>query len=167
MNHRTSLFTLVTLAAALAACEQRSTTVQTPAGATTTTTVGITPEARAKMSQAVAEAASAANRLGVAASNLAATVEAKTPGALQSASSALSRAGDALADAAITAKVKSAFLADVDVKGFSIDVDTADGVVSLKGTLEQRTQADKAVAIARRIDGVKSVNSRIEVKGAG
>lgn len=148
------------VAAALAACEQRSTTVQTPDGATTTTTIGVTPAAKATLSQSAAAVASAADRVG-------ATIEAKTPGALQSASNVLSRAGDAVTDAAITAKIKSAFFADVDVKGLRIDVDTSDGVVSLKGTLEQRSHADKAVAIARRIDGVKAVNSQIAVKPAG
>ena len=167
MTPRQFLPMALVAAAALVACEQRTTTVQTPEGTTRTTTIGVTPDAKAKLQEAASDAARAASRLGVAASNLATDVEAKTPGAVQSASGALAKAGDKLADAAITAKVKAAFLADVDVKGLSIDVDTDGGVVALKGTLDRRAQADKAADIARRIDGVKSVDNRIAVKSAG
>ena len=156
---------------------------------TTTTTIGLTPQAQDKLSQAASDAASATGRLGEAASgaavrlgsaasgaatrlgeagsNLAARVEAKAPGALQSASEALGRAGDAANDAAITAKVKTAYLADTDVKGLQINVDTHDGVVLLRGTLEQRAYADKAEAIARKVAGVKSVSNQLTVKPAG
>ena len=44
---------------------------------------------------------------------------------------------------------------------------THDGVVTLNGTLEQRAQADKAEAIARKTDGVKSVDNRLTVKSPG
>ncbi len=171
----------VVAAAALVACEQRRTTVQTPEGTststgtstgtstttTTTTTLGVTPEAKATLQQAASDAARAAGRLGTAASNLTTDVEAKTPGAVRSASGALAKAGAQLADAAITAKVKAAFLVDVDVKGLSIDVDTDGGAVVLKGTLDSRAQADKAADIARRIDGVTSVDNRLAVKTGG
>ena len=80
------------------------------------------------------------------------------------ASGAMSRAGEVIGDAAITAKVKSALLADPDVKGLKVDVDTHDGVVTLNGSLESRANVDKAASIAQGIDGVKSVDNKLAVK---
>ena len=113
--------------ALLVGCEKKTTTVETPAGTTSTTTVS------------------------------------PTPGASQ----VMTRAGDAIADAAITAKVKTAFLADADVKGLQVDVDTRDGVVTLSGTLDKAANVDRAATIARGIEGVKSVENRLTVKAPG
>jgi osmotically-inducible protein OsmY len=77
------------------------------------------------------------------------------------------RAGDAIGDAALTAKVKAALLADADVKGMQIDVDTKNGAVTLTGTLERRANAERAEQIARRIEGVRSVDNRLAVKAPG
>ena len=78
--------------------------------------------------------------------------------AMSATASAMNKAGDATVDAAITGKVKTKLLADPDVKGLAIDVDTKDGVVTLNGS------ADKAVAIAKGTDGVKSVENKLTVK---
>ena len=110
--------------ALLAGCEKKTTTVETPAGTTSTTTVSPTPAA----------------------------------------SQVVTRAGDAIADTAITAKVKTAFLADADVKGLQVEVDTRDGVVTLSGTLDKAANVDRAAAIAKGIEGVKSVDNRLTVK---
>ena len=88
------------------------------------------------------------------------TTVAPTPAA----SEALTRAGDAVADAAITAKVKTAFLADPDVKGLQVDVDTRDGVVTLSGALDKTASVDRAGTIAKATEGVKSVENRLTVK---
>lgn len=80
------------------------------------------------------------------------------------ASGVVSRAGDAIADAAVTAKVKTAFLADADVKGLQIDVDTKDGMVTLNGAVSGAGNVDRAATIARGIDGVKSVDNRLTVR---
>ena len=80
------------------------------------------------------------------------------------ASQVVTRAGDAIADAAITAKVKTAFLADADVKGLQVDVDTRDGVVTLSGTLDKAANVDRAATIAKGMEGVKSVDNRLTVK---
>ena len=85
----------------------------------------------------------------------------------RTATETMSRAGDAAGDAAITAKVKTALLADPDVKALQIDVDTHDGVVTLNGTADGRNNVDKAVQIAKGIDGVKSVENRMTVKTSG
>jgi hyperosmotically inducible protein len=74
------------------------------------------------------------------------------------------QAGAAMGDAAITAKVKSALIADPDVKALSIDVDTKNNVVTLNGSADTQAQADKAKTIAQGVEGVKSVESHLTVK---
>jgi len=76
----------------------------------------------------------------------------------------MDKAGDAVGDAAITGKVKTVLLADPDVKGLAIDVDTKNGVVTLNGSADKVGNADKAVALAKGVDGVKSVDNKLTVK---
>jgi osmotically-inducible protein OsmY len=73
------------------------------------------------------------------------------------------RAGAAITDAAITSAVKSKFLADGTVKGLSIDVDTAGGMVTLNGNVSSRAEADRAMMLARNTDGVKGVHDNLKV----
>lgn len=73
------------------------------------------------------------------------------------------RAAEVTADAAITSVVKTKFLADSAVPASRIDVDTADGVVTLTGTVATRAVAAQAVAIARGTDGVKQVVDNLRV----
>jgi hyperosmotically inducible periplasmic protein len=68
-----------------------------------------------------------------------------------------------IADAALTASVKARLIADTDVKGVSIDVDTVDGRVTLRGTAKTAAQKDEAERIARATEGVISVDNRIVV----
>jgi hyperosmotically inducible periplasmic protein len=75
-----------------------------------------------------------------------------------------STAGNLAGDSATTAKVKSAMLADPDVKGLQVNVDTMNGVVTLSGTVDTKAQADKAVQIATTTEGVKSVNNNLSAK---
>lgn len=77
---------------------------------------------------------------------------------------ATSTVGQKVDDATITAKVKTALLADPDVKGTDINVDTSGGVVSLKGVAANQAQVDKAVQIARGVEGVSNVQSQLTVK---
>ena len=60
--------------------------------------------------------------------------------------------------------VRRVFLADPDVKGLAIDVDTKDGVVTLNGSADKAGNVDKAVEIAKNTDGVKSVENKLTVK---
>ena len=68
-----------------------------------------------------------------------------------------SGAATAVGDTAVTAKVKTALLADPLVKGLAIEVETSDGVVSLKGRVSGAAERAKAIEIARNVDGVRSV----------
>lgn len=62
-------------------------------------------------------------------------------------------------DTWITTKVKSSLLADSDVAGLEINVDTLDGVVTLRGQVDSQSQVDAATRIARGIKGVTNVDA--------
>src|SRR5262249_62069813 len=57
-------------------------------------------------------------------------------------------AGKAVDDAALTAKVKSALIAEPNLKSLTINVDTMAGVVTLKGTTDSQVNRQKAEQIA-------------------
>lgn len=71
--------------------------------------------------------------------------------------------GETVDDAGITAQVKTALLNDPDVSGLRIDVDTSKGLVTLSGVVKSKDEETKAVAIARRVDGVRDVKSTLQV----
>ena len=87
----------------------------------------------------------------------------KTDAAQRKAGDKADDAGDAVGDAALTSKVKTKFLADDDISGLKIDVDSNNGVVTLTGTVT--TAAEKALALktAKATDGVKSVVDHLKV----
>lgn len=64
-----------------------------------------------------------------------------------------------VSDTWITTKVKAELLAAKGVTGTDINVETVNGVVKLSGHVDGKTEADKAIEIARKIDGVKKVDS--------
>lgn len=64
---------------------------------------------------------------------------------------------------ALAAKVKAALAGNKDIPGHQIDVTVKDGVVSLWGTVGDKAELEKAVAAARGVDGVKSVENNLKV----
>ena len=72
--------------------------------------------------------------------------------------------GNTVDDGIITAKVKSALLADPDIKSLDIAVVTSKGEAQLSGFVDNQTQIDRAIEVARAVDGVKSVASQMSVK---
>lgn len=62
-------------------------------------------------------------------------------------------------DTWITTKVKSSLLADNDVAGLDIEVETLNGVVTLSGQVDEQAQIDHATRIARDIEGVTNVQT--------
>ena len=66
-------------------------------------------------------------------------------------------------DLAITAKVNAALAADSSLKATSIDVDTKDGRVSMRGTAPDAAARDRAKALANAIDGVVTVDNQLVV----
>jgi len=73
-------------------------------------------------------------------------------------------AGNTVDDGIITAKVKSVLLADPDIKSLDIAVVTSKGEAQLSGFVDNQTQIDRAIEVARAVDGVKSVASQMSVK---
>jgi hyperosmotically inducible protein len=67
-------------------------------------------------------------------------------------------------DSAITTKVKSALLADADVKSADIKVETRKGEVQLSGFVDNQAQMDRAVAVAKGVEGVKKVDNNMSLK---
>jgi hyperosmotically inducible protein len=61
-------------------------------------------------------------------------------------------------DSWITMKIHSLFVPEDPLEGSDIDVDTRNGIVTLSGTVVNQTGRNRAVEIARKTEGVKSVN---------
>jgi hyperosmotically inducible periplasmic protein len=74
-------------------------------------------------------------------------------------------AEDVLNDAGVTARVKAKLLADPEVAGFHIDVDTLDGRVTLNGRVASADQKAEAEKLTRHTDGVVEVVNLIQVAG--
>lgn len=66
-------------------------------------------------------------------------------------------------DAGITTAVKSKLAADDNVSAFQVDVDTAEGVVTLTGNVGSQAARERAVMLARDTDGVRDVVDNLDV----
>lgn len=67
-------------------------------------------------------------------------------------------------DSDITTAIKEKFKTDPKVETSQIDVDTKDGVVTLKGEVNTKEEADRAIQIAGEVPKVKRVNSELKVE---
>ena len=76
-------------------------------------------------------------------------------------------AGEFIDDAWINAKVKTLLMRDESVPGLQINVDTFNGVVTLRGQLTDPDVASRAVKLAASVDGVKSVKDELQVPNDG
>jgi hyperosmotically inducible protein len=74
-------------------------------------------------------------------------------------------AREVLNDAGITARVKAKLIADPEINGFHIDVDTVDGRVTLNGKVASADQKAEAEKLARHTEGVVEVVDLIQVAG--
>jgi hyperosmotically inducible protein len=72
--------------------------------------------------------------------------------------------GNKLDAGIITSKVKAALLGDAKVKSFDIAVVTRKDEVLLTGFVDNREQMDRAIEIARSIEGVHSVSNEMSIK---
>lgn len=66
-------------------------------------------------------------------------------------------------DSWLTAKTKIALFADSRVKGSEINVETAQGLVMIRGKVDSDAAKQAAESIAKGIDGVKSVKNELQV----
>lgn len=72
--------------------------------------------------------------------------------------------GETIDDATITTRVKTAFINDPVVGALRIDVDTFKGVVTLSGRVKTKDEEQKAIALARAINGVTDVKSTLQIQ---
>jgi hypothetical protein len=99
----------------------------------------------------------------------------KADAGVKSGSTGVSAKGDASAkadakarngkspDALITGKVKTGFIKDKIVRSRNYNVDTRDGVVTIKGKARSQAELDRALEIAKKTEGVKDVKNEVQV----
>jgi hyperosmotically inducible periplasmic protein len=76
------------------------------------------------------------------------------------------QAGAVMDDASITAKVKTALIADPELSGLAIDVDTSANVVTLNGNVASDAARAQAERITKGVEGVKEVKNNLLVKAS-
>jgi len=76
----------------------------------------------------------------------------------------MNKVGNFMDDSSITAKVKAALVDADDIKSTDISVETEKNVVTLSGFVESQAQAEKAVAVAKKVEGVTSVSDKLHVR---
>ena len=67
-------------------------------------------------------------------------------------------------DAALTTRIKARFVENKQVDATSIRVETLNGTVMLSGFAKSTTERNTAEAIARGVNGVKSVRNEIAIR---
>ena len=72
--------------------------------------------------------------------------------------------GNTVDDGIVTSKVKSALLADPNIKSFDIAVVTRKGEVQLSGFVDSQAQIDLAIALAGKVEGVARVDNELSIK---
>ena len=68
-------------------------------------------------------------------------------------------------DAVITAEVKALFLGDSQIESFKISVDTHQGIVTLAGNVPSKRMINRAIELARAVEGIEEINSLLRVDG--
>lgn len=68
-------------------------------------------------------------------------------------------------DASTTAKVKTKLVGDERVSAFDVNVSTRDGIVTLKGSVDEKAAKQAAEEIARSTEGVSDVVNMITIGG--
>ena len=72
--------------------------------------------------------------------------------------------GEYVDDTVVTGKVKAAILAEPTLKSAEINVETFKGVVQLSGFVSSAANESTAVAVTRKVEGVKSVKNDMRLK---
>lgn len=72
--------------------------------------------------------------------------------------------GEYIDDSVITLKVKTAILGEETLKSAEINVETFKGVVQLSGFVNSQADINKAVVVAKSVNGVISVKNDMQLK---
>lgn len=70
-------------------------------------------------------------------------------------------------DVSLTTKVYEAILDEPSLRPFDINVRTQKGIVELSGYVNSRDDMDKAIAVARKIPGIKSIKNDMQIQTTG
>jgi osmotically-inducible protein OsmY len=74
-------------------------------------------------------------------------------------------AGQVVDDATIVTKMNAALAVEPDLSALKINVDSTKGAVRLRGEVKSMALRRKAEDMARKIDGVKSVDNQLMITG--
>ena len=77
--------------------------------------------------------------------------------------SAVSKTGENITDAWITSRIKTKFMGEEVLRASSINVDTNNHVVTLKGAVPTAAARDKALALAKEVEGVDRVLDTLKI----
>jgi hypothetical protein len=72
--------------------------------------------------------------------------------------------GQGIDDSWLWFKTRTALAAESDLRDSTINVDSVNSVITLRGTVANASQKARAETIAKGIAGVKSVNNQLQVK---
>ena len=72
--------------------------------------------------------------------------------------------GTEIDDTVITAAIKSAFLANSEVRSFDLQVETRKGEVQLSGFVKDSADINRAIEVTKGVAGVKSVKNDMRLK---
>jgi osmotically-inducible protein OsmY len=70
-------------------------------------------------------------------------------------------------DGWVTTKIQAKYFMDGDVRARDINVDTNNGVVTLRGTVRSEAERRQAIALARNTDGVRDVQDQLTLDPTG
>ncbi len=70
----------------------------------------------------------------------------------------------AISDGGLTAKIKSKMALDDNVNARTINIDTTNAVVTLKGTVSSEAERERAVRLAKETRGVTRVEDLLQVQ---
>ena len=77
----------------------------------------------------------------------------------------VSKSGEKITDGWITSRIKTKYMADDTLQSSSINVDTRDHVVTLKGAVPTQAARTKAIEMAKEVEGVDRVVDALKVVG--
>jgi len=100
----------------------------------------------------------------IAASAILATISGCNNSQVASDSAPPTTIGTEIDDSVVITKVRSALLANDDIKSLDIKVTANKGVVMLSGFVDSQAQIDHGIAVATAVEGVKGIDNKLSIK---
>ena len=76
-------------------------------------------------------------------------------------------AAEAVDDNTLTHTIKSALLADPDVRHLEVKIEAHNGEVMLSGIADNQTQIDRVNMLTWMVDGIKKVDNKLSLRNGG